>query len=207
MFTVTCLVLAGLGCTYFLAALLLGHGFDSSDAGGDAHAADTHGHGHGALHTVAGAARGAVSTDTRRQARFRFPLLSPLTLATLAATLGGLGLVVRHGLGFGETTSLVAALAGSVALTYVLTLVTWRLARTSRGTTVLYEDDFAGAPGEVLAPIPAGGLGEVAAVVFGQRYTGPAREVSGAALPRGERVIVLRREGATLVVSADRAGG
>jgi hypothetical protein len=47
-------------------------------------------------------------------------------------------------------------------------------------------------------------VGEVAVVVAGQRYTGPAREAEGREVPRGAVVTVVRVLGGTLGVSAAR---
>ena len=57
-----------------------------------------------------------------------------------------------------------------------------------------------GAPAEILTPIPAGGVGEAAALVQGQRFTAPARELDGNEVPRGAAVTVVRMTGSTLVV-------
>ena len=60
-----------------------------------------------------------------------------------------------------------------------------------------------GARAEVLTPIPAGGIGEVAAMVEGQRFNAPAREVAGRAVVRGQVVTVTEMVGGTLLVSID----
>jgi hypothetical protein len=52
----------------------------------------------------------------------------------------------------------------------------------------------------VITPIPAGGIGEVAAIVKGQRFSGPAREQDGREVPRGAHVRVKAMVGTTLVV-------
>ena len=59
---------------------------------------------------------------------------------------------------------------------------------------------------EVITPIPAGGVGEAAAVVHGERFTASAREVDGLEVPRGAIVTVVRYTGATLYVRADLVG-
>jgi hypothetical protein len=62
---------------------------------------------------------------------------------------------------------------------------------------------LAGARAEVLTPIPPGGIGEVAAMVEGQRFNAPAREVAGRAADRGRIVTVTEMVGGTLLVSID----
>jgi membrane protein implicated in regulation of membrane protease activity len=60
-----------------------------------------------------------------------------------------------------------------------------------------------GVRAEVLTPIPEGGVGEVAAMVEGQRFNAPAREVAGRAVARGQLVRVTEMVGGTLLVSID----
>jgi membrane protein implicated in regulation of membrane protease activity len=197
MLTLTYIALAGIGCLYMLFSILVGHFFDGgSDDGG--HAADhaPHADAYGVDHT----GHGAATAGDGAAAAFHFPFFSPLALATLAASVGGLGLVAKHGLGLGDTPSLLVATPGALLLTYAVTYGAFRLAQGSRGTSTLRDDDFTDAAAEVLTPIPAGGLGEVAAVVRGERFTSAAREVSGLAVPRGARIRVVRRTGSTLEV-------
>jgi membrane protein implicated in regulation of membrane protease activity len=195
MLTLTYIALAGIGCLYILLSILLGHFFGAEDAGhpgGDG--------GHAEAYGVDQSGHGAASASDGAAAAFHFPFFSPLALATLSASVGGLGLVARHGLGLGDTASLLVAAPGALALTYVVTYAAWRLAQGSRGTTMLRDHDFAGTVAEVLTPIPAGGVGEVAAVVRGERYTSAAREVTGRPVERGARIHVVRRIGSTLEV-------
>ncbi len=196
MLTLTYIALAGIGCLYILLSILLGHFFGGEDASGHAAEHAPHAEAYGVDHS----GHGAAAASGAAAAVFHFPFFSPLALATLSASVGGLGLVAQHGLGLGDTASLLLAAPGALALTYAVTYAAWRLAQGSRGTTMLRDDDFAGTPAEVLTPIPAGGLGEVAAVVHGERFTSAAREVSGLAVPRGARIRVVRRIGSTLEV-------
>jgi membrane protein implicated in regulation of membrane protease activity len=148
-----------------------------------------------------------VAASGGAAAAFHFPFFSPLALATLSAALGGLGLIARHGLGLRDGTSLLVAAPGALALTYVVTYASWRLVSGSRGSSALRDDDFAGVPAEILTPIPAGGVGEATAMVRGERFTAPAREVRGRAVPRGARITVVRRIGFTLEVRLGPEGG
>ena len=67
-------------------------------------------------------------------------------------------------------------------------------------------DQIAGSAAEVTAPIPAGGVGEAVAMVAGQRYSAPAREAGGGAVPRGAAVTVVGMAGPTLLVKAGNSG-
>ncbi len=197
MLTLTYVALAAAGCLYVLASLVFGHFFDGAGEGGahvSQHAPVTEGYG------VDHSGHGAAAAGDGAAAAFHFPFFSPLALATLAASFGGLGLVTRHGLAMSDDASLATALPGALALTYVVTYVSWRVALGSRGTSTLRDADFDDVPAEVLTPIPAGGLGEVTAMVRGERFTSPARESEGRAVPRGTRIRVVRRSGSTFEV-------
>lgn len=191
--------LAVLGSGYVLGSMLLGHlsDFGASDAsahaGGGEHTAD-------ASYGVEHGGHGTASAGDGVAAAFHFPFFSPLALATLSAAVGGLGLVARFGLKLADGPSLLVAVPGALVVTYIVTYAAWRMVQGSRGTSAISTQSFAGVPAEILTPIPEGGVGEAAASVAGQRFSGPAREVDGRAVARGTRVTVVRLSGATLIV-------
>lgn len=205
MLVLTYIALAVLGAGYVLVALLLGHlsDFGSQDAGGDgggdAGGADASGHG-GGDYGIDHSGHGHAAAGAGTAAAFHFPFFSPLALATLAGAIGGLGLVARFGMKISDGQSLLVAFPGALVITYVVTWVAWRLASSSVGTSTIRPDHLAGAPAEILTPIPAGGVGEAAAFVQGQRFTAAAREVEGREVPRGAAVTVVRLSGSTLLV-------
>jgi membrane protein implicated in regulation of membrane protease activity len=202
MLTLMYLALAVLGAGYVLFAALLGHLADAFDGGtshgeagqasdGDAGAYGLGHEGHGATH--------ATGVDA---SAFHFPFFSPLALATLFGSLGAWGLITKYGVGVRDAASLALSIPLAVGTAYLVTYAAWRLVRGSQGTSAIRLADLVGAAAEVLTPIPAGGAGEVAATVAGQRFTGPAREAQGREVGRGASVTVVRVVGATLVVSA-----
>jgi membrane protein implicated in regulation of membrane protease activity len=96
----------------------------------------------------------------------------------------------------------------ALATAYAVTYVAWRLLAGSRGTSAIRLNALRGARAEVITPIPPGGVGEVAALVDGQRYNSPAREIDGHEVPRGAHVVVQEMVGTTLVVKrGGRSGG
>ena len=88
----------------------------------------------------------------------------------------------------------------ALVVTYLVTWVTWKIAMGSVGTSTIRAERLAGVSAEILTPIPAGGVGEAAALVDGQRFAGPAREVDGREVVRGTPVTVVRLSGSTLIV-------
>jgi membrane protein implicated in regulation of membrane protease activity len=206
MLTLMYLVLAALGCGYVVVAALLGHLADAFDGGHHGGAGD-HG-GHAEAYGVEGGGHGAASTTSVGVSEFHFPFFSPLALATLFGALGGWGLITRHGVRLGDAASLLVSIPLALGTAYLVTYAAWRTVIGSRASSLLRQADLVGAAAEVLTPIPAGGTGEVAAVVAGQRYSGPAREAQGREVPRGTLVRVVQVVGGTLLVTTtDGRGG
>jgi membrane protein implicated in regulation of membrane protease activity len=171
-------VLAVAGCLYIVGSAAAGHLGDSGDSGPHGHHGGHGGHG----------------------AEFHFPFFSPLALATLATAIGGFGLIAKHGLDVSDTASLLLALPVAMVAAYATTYVAFRLVEGSRGSSQFRMTEITGAQAEVVTPIPVGGVGEVSAMVQGQRFSGPAREADGLEVARGALVTVVSMVGPTMVV-------
>ncbi len=144
---------------------------------------------------------GSASAGAHDVPTFHFPFFSPLALAALFGSLGAYGLIARFGFGTGDGASLAISLPAALVTSYLVTYGAWRLVSSSTGSSQIRLADLPGARAEVLTPIPAGGLGEVAVLVGNQRFNAPAREVRGREVGRGQVVTVREVAGATLVVS------
>jgi hypothetical protein len=191
-----------LGCGYVGVMLLLGHGHFGDVSGGDGHHAGGDDHA-GSTYGLDGGGHGSVSADAGGGgAAFHFPLFSPLALATLIGAMGAWGLIALKGFAVSESASLLVAIPAALLTAYGITYVGWRLVSSSRGSSQIRVADLEGAPAEVTTPIPEGGIGEVAAMVQGQRYNGPARTRDGSAVGRGTLVRVETMVGGTMVVAA-----
>jgi membrane protein implicated in regulation of membrane protease activity len=200
LLTLTYLALAVLGAGYLLFSVFVGH-FDVGSGDGHADA----GHDGGEAHMDYGVDAGghsSASAHAPHGAEFHFPFFSPLALATLFACIGGYGLIALYGFRTEDATSILIAIPAAVVTAYLVTYAGWRIVGSSRGSSEIRLQDLAGVDAEVITPIPAGGVGEVAALVSGQRYTGPAREAQGREVARGARVKVLRMVGTTLLVES-----
>ncbi len=203
MLTMTYLALALAGCGYIVVSAFLGHlaesfGVDHAGGGDGGGGAD-------ASYGVTAEGHGATSTTSVGASTFHFPFFSPLAVATLFGSIGAWGLIVKHGVQVGDGASLLIALPLAAATAYAVTYAAWRIVTASRATSAFRLAELVGASAEVLTPIPAGGMGEVAATVGGERFTGPAREAHGLAVSRGASVTIVRVTGATLVVAAPAA--
>lgn len=197
MLTIVYLALAILGCGYVALATVLGHG---ADAGGGADAGHGTVSGGAGSYGLEGSGHGSVSADVAAAPAFQFPLFSPLALATLFGATGGFGLIAKAGFGVSDSASLLIALPSALATAYAVTYASWRISRSSIGSSEIRTKDLVGASGEVVTPIPQGGVGEVAVLVGGQRFASAAREINGRDVARGATVVVRQMGGATMLV-------
>ncbi len=208
MLTLAYIVLALVGCGYILLATFLGHLGDQGGHADSGHADSGHADGHATEHYgVDGSGHGEASAGAHGSGAFHFPFFSPLALATLCASIGAYGLITRYGFKASEGTSLAVAVPAAILTAYGITYAAWHIVRGSQGSSAIRLADVAGAQGEILTPIPAAGVGEVVALVAGQRFTGPARTEHGEPIPRGTTVTVVRMVGTTLIVRASQGDG
>ena len=120
-------------------------------------------------------------------------LVNPSCLAVFLVWFGGSGyLLTRHsGWGFWINTvvALVLGFGGAAALASVLRFL------NSREQPLNPADyEMAGVLGQVSCPIRPDGVGEVIYVLEGTRRLVPAKSEDGAAIGRGEEVVVTRYE-------------
>jgi membrane protein implicated in regulation of membrane protease activity len=144
--------------------------------------------------------------DAGADGSFHFPLLSPSGLATLAGSIGAFGLIAQFAFGLPDWPSVLVAVPLGLVFSYAATYAAWRILVGSSTTSAIATAALAGVDAEIITPIPAGGVGEAAAFVGGQRYASPAREVDGREVPRGAVVSVVRLAGSTLYVKAATPG-
>jgi membrane-bound ClpP family serine protease len=202
LLTLTYLALAVLGAGYLLLSVFLGHS-DLGEGHGDAGDHGPHGNDAHMDYGVDAGGHASASADALQAAEFHFPFFSPLALATLFACIGGYGLIALYGFNADDAVSILIAIPAAVVTAYLITYAGWRIVGSSRGSSQIRLQDLAGAHAEVITPIPAGGVGEVAALVSGQRYTAPAREAHGREVPRGAQVKVVKMVGSTLLVESN----
>lgn len=130
-----------------------------------------------------------------------FSPLSPTTIASFITAFGGFGMIFSRI----EATrnpwisAPLAALGGFAVAAGVFWLFGQIFSRTqssseSRVGTLL------GHAANVITPIPAGGVGEIAYVHGGSRYTAPAREESGKGVTAGTEVKITRIVGSQFYV-------
>jgi len=123
---------------------------------------------------------------------------SPVTGAVIAMFLTGFGaggIVAEKAYAVSSGSAvLVATLTGLVLAGLVFGFLTFVLSHTQAGTEYTAEE-LAGKTAEVITTIPAGGTGEIAYVVKGQRERAAARTADAQSVAKGSQVLIERMVG------------
>lgn len=184
VFTVYLLCL-GVGVLFTVITLVLSEMF-GGDGGHDGHVEGSGGH----------AAAGADGSDAPGMSAF-----SPTMIAAFVASFGGFG-VVFHQIPLTKPVWLSAPLAAVAAFVFSSALL-WLLRQLFRRTQSSSESrvgSLVGMSATVITAIPQHGVGEIAYVQAGSRYTAPARTESGCAVPNGGTVKIHRVVGTQFYV-------
>lgn len=178
------LICLGAGLIFTLASALMGHFFDSH-----------HGHVEGSGgHAEAGFDSGDMPGVSA---------WSPTVISAFVTAFGGLG-VIFHQLPATRSIWLSAplSLAGGFGIaSAVLAALRWVFRRT-QGSSESQVASLIGQNATVITPIPADGVGEIAYVQAGTRYTAPARVTSGVLVANGHTVKIVSVSGPQFVVAA-----
>jgi hypothetical protein len=126
--------------------------------------------------------------------------LSPITIAAFITSFGGVGIVTTQLFRVRPELSLLWATLGGVLAGGIVYLLYGRLLVAMQASSEVRQLELTGVVGEVIAPIAAGGVGEISYVAKGSRMGSPARSATGEAIPRGALVIIERMIGATALV-------
>mgnify|MGYP001546641394 CR=1 FL=1 len=185
----------GVGLLFTLISALGAHVLGGH--GDIAHSIDT-GHGGGG-HAQGHAEGGGGASDMPG-----FAPLSPTTIATFITSFGGFGMIYAE---IDATRSpWVSAPLAALSGFAVAAGVFWLFRTIFRNTQASSEGriaDVIGCNATVITPIAADGVGEIAYVQSGTRYSAPARADDGAAHPNGGAVRITRVVGSQFYVTAD----
>lgn len=114
--------------------------------------------------------------------------LSPLVIAGAIITFGAAGLIGKVGFGLSDivSTAISVGFAGAIGTAIFFGIV--RLLHNSQSNSAFSKNDLVGMEADVITPVPESGLGEIACVINGTRYTFSARSAYAEPIPKGERV-------------------
>jgi membrane-bound ClpP family serine protease len=127
---------------------------------------------------------------------------SPMVIACFIASFGGLGIIFHEIPATSKVwISAPLSVAGAFIISAVLFFLLRSLFRATQGSSESKLVDVVGVVGEVITPIPEKGVGEIAYVQKGARYSAPAREQTGAPIASGTSVKIVRVAGSQFYVA------
>jgi len=177
------LICLGAGLVFTLVSALAGHLFGDADHG---HVDGSGGH----------AEAGADASDMPGVSAF-----SPTIMAAFVTAFGGFG-IIFHQIPATKNPWISAPLAVvcGLGLASGLVAVLRALFRKTQSSSEAKVGNLAGTTATIITPIPQDGVGEIAYVQGGTRYTAPARSVTGAAVASGRLVKIDRIVGSQYYV-------
>lgn len=185
------LAFLGIGIIYAVIILIGGALHDIHIPGLDIHIA-----GHEIGHAHVDVSPGA-SVD---HPSVKIPSLSPITVASFVTAFGAFGLI---SLGLFDATrqvSLAWAVIGGLIIAIIAHFAFGFFLIAPQGSSDVQFHDIVGAVGEVITPIPADSVGEIAFVAQGGRITYTAKSATGVAIARGSTVLIENVIGGVAVV-------
>src|SRR5882724_404859 len=111
---------------------------------------------------------------------------SPTVLSCFVTAFGACGLILTH---IDATKSVwisapISAMAGLIMASLAFLLFNWMFEKTQSSSEVRVAS-LVGQTASIITPIPPNGVGEIAYVQGGSRYTAPARTETGTSVPAG----------------------
>lgn len=187
--TLLYLALLGIGIIYAVIILIGGALHDVHLPGIDLHIG---GHEIGPVHVDVGGDVGHPEVNV--------PSLSPVTVASFVTAFGAFGLIA---LGLFDTSaqwSLAWAAGGGLVVAVIAHFAFGYFLIAPQGSSEVKLRDIVGAVAEVITPIPADSVGEVAFVAQGGRMTYTAKSATGTPIARGTTVVIEKVIGGVAVV-------
>lgn len=175
----------GVGLVFTLASAFFGHLFSGHEAQSDV---GTGGH----------AEAGFEQTGMPGIAPF-----SPTTIASFVTALGGLGMIftsidATKSIWISAPLSVIGGLIIAAGVFWLFESVFRKLQSSSESCV----GTLLGQMATIITPIPANGVGEIAYVQTGTRYTAPARSETGQAINTGQTVKIVRIVGTQFYVQS-----
>jgi membrane protein implicated in regulation of membrane protease activity len=179
-----CLVL---GLLFTIVSALLGHIFGGHDADSD------------------------IGTGGHAEAGFDhsgipgLSFFSPTVLAAFVTAFGGLGIIFSQiDVTKSVWVSAPLSIAGAVGVAYAVLALFNAVFKRTQSSSESRVATLIGHEASVITPIPAGGVGEIAYVQSGTRYSAPARSENGGTIPSGRTVKITRIVGSQFYVTEEK---
>lgn len=128
-------------------------------------------------------------------------IFSPTIIASFITAFGGFGIIFTE---IPETSKPAISAPLAIVAALVIAGIMYKafsvLFRHTQGSSESHVAALVGVEANVITPIPANGVGEIAYVVGGSRYTAPARVDDGQAVAGGKSVKIIRVIGSQFYV-------
>jgi membrane protein implicated in regulation of membrane protease activity len=168
----------------------------------------------GLMFTVASAFLGhlfgghdAIGTDGQADAGFSadgvpgITFFSPTVLASFITAFGAFGMIFSEiPLTSSVWVSLPLSFVGAVLIAVVVLWLFNAMFRVTQSSSEGRVGQLIGQTAAIISPIPENGVGEISYVQSGSRYTAPARNEKGQAIPNGKTVKITRIVGTQFFV-------
>jgi membrane protein implicated in regulation of membrane protease activity len=178
----------GVGLLFTLASAIMGHLFGGHEGDG----------GGGDLGTGGHAEAGFEHTGMPGMAPF-----SPTTIAAFITAFGGFGLILSR-LPATKSPWISAPLAtiGGLLVAAAVVGLFGMIFHKTQSSSESRVGSLTGRTATIISPIPENGVGEIAYVQAGSRYSAPARSEKGVAIAAGQTVTIKRVIGTQFYVEA-----
>lgn len=172
----------GAGFLFTLLAAVMGHVF-----GHDGHVVGSHG----------SVEAGEDGSDSSGVSAF-----SPTIIAAFVTAFGGLGLIFTQVQATkSPLISAPLAIVGALGIASLIVSVLRQLFAHTQSSSESHVAALVGVCANIISPIPANGVGEIAYVQGGSRYSAPAREVTGQPVAVGQTVKIAKIIGSQFYVT------
>jgi class 3 adenylate cyclase len=160
-----------------MTGVLGGHGHHGGPMGHDLHQGISHG-------------TDALHADS--EGEVQLSPISPVTITMFGTAFGGVGLIAFHALALPALFSLPTALVSGLFIAGLAFYAFSKLFQATESSSEAHVTELVGLEAEVITPIPLQGLGEIAYVARGSRFTAPARSEDGKPHPAPSIVLIER---------------
>jgi membrane protein implicated in regulation of membrane protease activity len=130
----------------------------------------------------------------------KVPSLSPITIASFVTAFGAFGLIALGLFNTSTRASLAWAAVGGLIVAIIAHFAFGYFLIAPQGSSEVRLRDLVGSEAEVITPIPADSVGEIAFVAQGGRVTYTAQSTTKTPIPRGATVVIEKVIGGVAMV-------
>jgi len=146
----------------------------------------------------------AAAYEAVDQGHVHFSPLSPIVVAMFLTSFGGSGMITSGPLKLDAWKSVPISIVAAFAVAALTFGLFYKLVQITQASSEATVAGLVGMAAEVIVAVPRDGLGKIAYVARGSRYTAPARSATGTTIAVHTPVTIRRIEGSTFYVVPKR---